>query len=164
MEKLSVNNIVENKQNIFVSPYADKSALRTEILWQKDENEPTFVELWNLIFTQFDSKNIFEHNSPLVGADSGASLERIVTAYENGTNNYENTMWRGFVEDIKADKNININSARKIAELSNTSFKLVDEGLVPGNKVQPYMLRKILRSLYDLCDNYEIDIDEILTI
>ena len=36
---------------------------------------------------------------------------------------------------------------------------MIDEGIKPGNKVQAYVLRKILRTIFDMCDtlglNYE---------
>lgn len=76
-KKLQNNNIILSEKNVFVSLYALKSALRTKILWQKDDG--SLMELWNLVFTQFDSKNIFENPSNLIAADSGASLERIVS-------------------------------------------------------------------------------------
>ncbi len=161
-KELGNNNLIMSDKNIFISPYADKSALRTEILWQRDDTEKSLVELWNLVFTQFNSKNVFENYSQKIGADSGASLERIVTASENKNNNYENSMWFDFVNDISSlNGKVGVEYVRRIADLSNTSANLINEGLIPGNKVQPYMLRKMLRVLFDHCDDYGINIETL---
>ena len=162
-KKLGNNNIIFSKENTFISPYADKSSLRTEIKWQKSDKENSLIELWNLVFTQFNSKNIFENPSKKIGADSGASLERIVTAYEDKCNNYENSMWNDYVDYISSlTLKGSIEEYRRVADFFNTSARLINEGIVPGNKVQPYMLRKILRTLFELCSILEINIDSIM--
>ena len=162
--KLGVNNLIEDNKNTFVSPYGEKSALRTEILWQKSDKDKTLVELWNLVFTQFDSKMLFENPSVKIGADSGASLERIVSAIEDRNNNYENSMWNSYIEYIKnlGKRNYDISKYRKIADLANASIELVNEKIKPNNKTQGYMLRKIMRKFYDLCDFDSIDPEEVL--
>ncbi len=160
--KLENKNIITNDKNIFISPYAEKSALRTEILWQRTDE--SLVELWNLVFTQFNSSKLFENPSLTVGADSGASLERIVSAYENKDNNYENSMWVDYVKYISELGNKDdIYILRKIADLMNAIVNLIQEGLIPGNKVQPYMLRKMMRNTFDLCDDLCIDVNQLLS-
>lgn len=164
-KKIGVSNIIYQTQNIFISPYAEKSALRTEILWQQGAKENELVELWNLVFTQFNSKKIFENSSDLIAADSGVSLERIVSAYENKTNNYENSMWNDFINDIFCLGTFDdINYARRIADFTNTVSELISEGIIPGNKVQNSLVRKMLRILYDLCDDYNISIDNLINL
>lgn len=161
-KKLDNSNLIMSDKNIFVSPYADKSSLRTEILWKNKEDK--MIELWNLVFTQFDSKQVFENPSEFVAADSGASLERIVSAYEDKISNYDNSMWYDFIQDIKTNgKEVSEEKARRIADFTNTSAGLINEGIKPGKKVQPYMLRKMLRTLYEMCDEYEINVEDILS-
>ena len=162
--KIGNKNIILSDSNIFVSPYADKSSLRTEIKWQKNDEENSLVELWNLVFTQFNSKNLFENPSKTVGADSGASLERIVSAYENKNNNYENSMWSGYVNYLQSlSKEGQINDYRRLADFFNTSAKMIDAGIEPGNKVQPYMLRKIIRTIFDICDKLDLNIEDFIS-
>lgn len=162
-KSLGNKNIIKSVKNIFISPYADKSALRTEMLWEREDK--SLVELWNLVFTQFNSKQIFEKPSEYIGADSGASLERIVTAYENKNNNYENSMWSEFVNEIgKTSQCSSLKQSRRIADFTNTSAKLIHEGITPGSKVQAYMLRKMLRTLFDMCDECSININDLLNL
>ena len=47
-EEMDVMSFLEQEENIFVSPYANKSAFRTEILWEKPNGE--LMELINLVF------------------------------------------------------------------------------------------------------------------
>lgn len=160
-QTLNNNNLILSDKNTFTSPYADKSSLRTEILWKNKENK--MIELWNLVFTQFNSKQVFENPSEFVAADSGASLERIVSAYEDKISNYDNSMWYEFIQDIKnTGKNVPDEKARRIADLTNTAVGLIDEGIKPGKKVQSYTLRKILRNLYEMCNENGINIEDIL--
>ncbi len=160
--KLGKTNILKSEKNIFVSPYAEKSALRTEILWQKEDK--TFVELWNLVFTQFNNKKIFNNPSAKIAADSGASLERIVSAIENKNNNYENSMWNKTVDFLRQSGqcSYDITQYRKLADLSNATIELVQEHIQPGNKTQSYVLRKLMRIFFDLCDFDNIKPEDVL--
>ena len=161
--KLGNKNIILSDSNIFISPYIDKSALRTEIKWQNDDEQKSLVELWNLVFTQFDSKQIFINPSIKVAADSGASLERIVSAYENKCNNYENSMWSNYVSYLKSlGKEEDIREYRRLADFFNASAKMIDEGILPGNKVQPYVLRKMLRTIFDISLSLGIDYIDLI--
>ena len=45
-----------------------------------------------------------------------------------------------------------IDEFRRLADFLNTSINMIDEGIKPGNKVQAYVLRKILRTIFDMCD------------
>lgn len=161
-KKLGKSNLIETNKNVFISPYENKSALRTEILWKKTDN--SLVELWNLVFTQFNSKIPFEKPSIKIAADSGVSLERIISAIENKNNNYENSMWNEYVNYIKKYGNgsYNISEYRKIADLSNASIELIRDGIRPGNKIQSYMLRKLMRTFFDLCYFDNINPEKIL--
>lgn len=162
-KSLGNTNIIYSDNNIFVSPYADKSSFRTEILWQKNDEQKSLIELWNLVFTQFNSKNILENPSFTIGADSGASLERIVSAYENKNNNYDNSMWYPFVEKIGLLGNTNSYILyQRIADLANASVELVKEELRPGNKAQSYMLRKMMRMLFESCEEAHVDLKMVL--
>ena len=163
-KKLGSRNIIQSDSNVFISPYADKSSLRTEIKWQKDDREKSLIELWNLVFTQFDSSNLFENPSKKIAADSGASLERIVSAYENKCNNYDNSMWREYVKYLTtlSDKGT-IEEYRRLADYFNTSAQIINEGIIPGNKVQPYVLRKMLRTTFDICEDLDIDYENFIS-
>lgn len=162
-KKLGIKNIIFSSDNIFVSPYADKSSLRTEIKWQKSDDQKSLVELWNLVFTQFDSKKLFQNPSQLIAADSGASLERIVSAYENKNNNYENSMWNEYIMYIMSlSGKGTMEEYRRIADFFNTSIQIINEGILPGNKVQPYMLRKMLRIMFDICEKLEINFVDLI--
>ena len=161
-KKLGNKNIIISDSNYFVSPYADKSSLRTEIKWQND-NE--LVELWNLVFTEFNSKNLFVNPSEKIAADSGASLERIVTAYENKYNNYENSMWNAYVNHLMSlGNNGKIEEYRRLADFFNTSARMINAGIKPGNKVQSYTLRKILRMMFNICETLKLYYEDFIDV
>lgn len=161
--KLGNKNIINSNSNYFVSPYADKSALRTEIKWQNDDSSKTLIELWNLVFTEFDSKSIFVNPSEKIAADSGASLERIVTAYENKNNNYENSMWSEYVNYLKSlNGQGTIDDYRRLADFFNTSARIINSGIRPDKKGQSYSLRKILRKMFDICEILDLNYEDFI--
>ena len=161
-KKLGNKNIIISDSNYFVSPYADKSSLRTEIKWQND-NE--LVELWNLVFTEFNSKNLFVNPSEKIAADSGASLDRIVTAYENKCNDFENSMWSNYVNYLMSlGNNGKIEEYRRLADFFNTSARMINAGIKPGNKVQPYTLRKILRMMFNICETLDLNYEDFIDV
>lgn len=72
-------------------------------------------------------------------------------------------MWYDFIQDIKkSGKPMSEEKSRRIADFTNTVSGLINEGIRPGKKVQPYMLRKMLRIFFEMCDEYEINIEDIL--
>ena len=98
-----------------------------------------------------------------IAADSGASLERIVSAYENKDNNYENSMWKDYIDYLTTlSSKGTIEDYRRLADFFNTSVKLFNEGIIPGNKVQAYVLRKLLRTIFDLCNKLDINYIDLI--
>ena len=91
-------------------------------------------------------------------------MERIVTAYEDKNCNYENSMWKDFIEYINSllRQEESTATSNRIAELFNASVKLTERGLRPGNKVQNYVLRKIMRMSFELCEENNIESDRVL--
>lgn len=163
LSSLEINNIIHQEDNTFVSPYAEKSSFRVEFLWQKIKEKPELIELWNLVFTQFNSKDILQSPSETIALDSGGSLERLVSAIEDISNNYENSLWKGLIQDIQSSCKVkNIEDIRKLADITNAYANLLDEGMRPGNKAENYVLRKLIRTSFDFVDKLGIDGDVLL--
>ncbi|MDP8233777.1 MAG: alanine--tRNA ligase [Candidatus Saelkia tenebricola] len=112
-----------------------------------------FVEIWNLVFTQFNRK---EKNGkgvleplPNKNIDTGMGLERMASVIQNVKTNFEIDIFKPIVSEIlsligKSDgsKTIHINA---IADhIRAVSFAITD-GIFPSNEERGYVIRKIIR-------------------
>ena len=117
----------------------------------KDEDGDRFIEIWNLVFMQYEQISENERiNLPKPSIDTGMGLERISAVLQNTHNNYEIDMMKKLVEASSLITGIDINnetivSHRVVADhLRSISF-LIAEGLLPSNEGRGYVLRRIMR-------------------
>lgn len=116
-----------------------------------DEDGDRFVEIWNLVFMQFDQQAGGNRiNLPKPSIDTGMGLERIAAVMQGVHDNYDIDLFKAL---IHASENIlNTNSKaekqashRVIADhLRAISFLLAD-GVTPSNEGRGYVLRRIMR-------------------
>ena len=117
----------------------------------KNEDGDRFIEIWNLVFMQFEQISKNERvNLPKPSIDTGMGLERISAVLQNTHNNYETDMMKDLVEasslvtGVEKTKD-NIVSHRVVADhLRSISF-LIAEGVLPSNEGRGYVLRRIMR-------------------
>lgn len=139
-----------DERNTTLTSEKTRCGFRTEIIWRP--NEIRQVELWNLVFTQFQGANLFNNPLTCIVCDSGASVDRIVTAKENSRSDYENSLWGGLISALcKRSPSTDFTEINRLADMGKASVLLVSEGLHPGNKVAGYVLRRIIRSAFILC-------------
>jgi alanyl-tRNA synthetase len=116
-----------------------------------DEDGDRFVEIWNLVFMQFERQ---EDGSdvplPKPSIDTGMGLERIAAVMQGVTDNYDTDTFKALIEaseeltGTKAEGEQQA-SHRVIADhLRSTSFLLAD-GVMPSNEGRGYVLRRIMR-------------------
>lgn len=115
-----------------------------------DEDGDRFVEIWNLVFTQFD-KQTDGHLKPLDKpcVDTGMGLERLAAVMQHKTNNYDTDCFLEITKEITKFANSDISqqhpSVRVIADhIRSTSF-LIADGVIPDNEGRGYVLRRIIR-------------------
>ncbi len=116
-----------------------------------EEDGDRFIEIWNLVFTQFDQQTNGERlvlPNPCV--DTGMGLERI-SALLQGTNNvFETDLFRVLVEGAaqvtgSSGGDENLVSQRVIADHLRSMSFLIAEGVLPSNEGRGYVLRRIMR-------------------
>jgi len=158
-EGLGVETI-SNNENVTSIPSKTRCGLRTEIVWQ-DPETMKLTELWNLVFTQFQGNTLFHSPLEKIAADSGASIDRIVTVIEHCSNNYENSLWKQVVQSLeKYSANHSYTKVCRLADLGKASTLLVSQGLGPGNRAAEYVLRKIIREAYVTCRQISLPFKE----
>jgi alanyl-tRNA synthetase len=116
-----------------------------------DEDGDRFVEIWNLVFMQFEQVDAKTRLSlPKPSIDTGMGLERIAAVMQGVHDNYDIDLFRHLIaasveaSGAKAEGEVRF-SHRVIADhLRSTSF-LIADGVLPSNEGRGYVLRRIMR-------------------
>ncbi|NNE56585.1 MAG: alanine--tRNA ligase [Hellea sp.] len=116
-----------------------------------EEDGDRFVEIWNLVFMQFESLVGGERaNLPKPSIDTGMGLERIAAILQDKHDNYDIDLFKHLIEasveltGVKAEGDAKF-SHRVIADhLRSCSFLMAD-GVSPSNEGRGYVLRRIMR-------------------
>ena len=116
-----------------------------------DEDGDRFVEIWNLVFMQFEQfADGRREPLPKPSIDTGMGLERVAAVLQGVHDNYDVDLFRAI---ISASRDLvggvggasNGPSHRVIADhLRSTSF-LIADGVTPSNEGRGYVLRRIMR-------------------
>ena len=112
-----------------------------------------YLELWNLVFTQFDRDESGKFNPlPNPNIDTGMGLERLAAVMQGVNSNYDSDLFSniiGSIERISGKKyggnEEHDTSIRVIADHSRAVTFLMGDGVLPGNEGRGYVLRRILR-------------------
>src|SRR5437868_2887777 len=116
-----------------------------------DQDGDRFVEIWNLVFMQFEQLPGAERVPlPRPSIDTGMGLERIAAVLQGKHDNYDIDLFRALIAASAeatgtAPDGPHAVSHRVIADhLRATSF-LIADGVLPSNEGRGYVLRRIMR-------------------
>jgi len=129
-----------------------------------------YVEIWNLVFMQFDRDATGELNPlPKPSIDTGMGLERLAAVLQRVISNYDTDLFTPLIEraaeltgtsnarvgasvsPVQAEQNSaaaghkSAASLRVIADHSRATAFLIADGVLPSNEGRGYVLRKIMR-------------------
>ena len=116
-----------------------------------DEDGDRFVEIWNMVFMQFDQiHQKTRRDLPKKSIDTGMGLERISAVLQGVSDNYEIDTFRELISassEFTGAKNNEENkfSHRVIADHLRSSAFLIADGIMPSNDGRGYVLRRIMR-------------------
>ncbi len=116
-----------------------------------EEDGDRFVEIWNLVFMQFEQHADGSRTSlPKPSIDTGMGLERIAAVLQGVHNNYDVDLFRTLIAASEsltgvAAQGDNAPSHRVIADHLRTSAFLIADGVTPSNEGRGYVLRRIMR-------------------
>lgn len=121
-----------------------------------NDDSDRFMEVWNLVFTQFNKNSNNEYN-PLAhpNIDTGMGLERMAMVLQNKDNIFEIDVNQNIIREIenlsnkkyKEDKKDDI-SIRVIADHAKAMTFMVSDGIRPSNEKRGYVLRRLIRRAY----------------
>jgi alanyl-tRNA synthetase len=114
----------------------------------KDEDGDRFIEIWNLVFMQYEQlANKERINLPNPSIDTGMGLERIAAVLQGVHNNYDIDLFQHLIRSIEdhVGKSGEIQSYRVIADHLRACSFMVADGVTPSNEGRGYVLRRIMR-------------------
>ncbi len=118
-----------------------------------DEDSDSFVEIWNLVFMQYEQVSPEERRDlPKPAVDTGLGLERVAAVMQGVHDNYDIDLMRRLIEASAEATNTpsDISHAHAVAHrviadhLRAASF-LIADGVLPSNEGRGYVLRRIMR-------------------
>ena len=121
-----------------------------------DEDGDRFVEIWNLVFMQYDQvvaeaqDGGVRRDLPRPSIDTGMGLERIAAVMQGVHDNYDTDIFRALIAasgDFTGTATTGATQAshRIIADHLRASSFLVADGVLPANEGRGYVLRRIMR-------------------
>lgn len=111
-----------------------------------------FVEIWNLVFMQFDRRadgTLAQLPSPCI--DTGAGLERLATILQGKSNNYDTDLFQPIIQEAARLAGVDATQAtyqvslRVIADHVRAMAFLIADGVLPSNEGRGYVLRRVMR-------------------
>ena len=116
-----------------------------------DQDGNRFVEIWNLVFMQFEQISKDKRVSlPKPSVDTGMGLERISAVLQGTHDNYQIDLFKNIIKSAENFINIkvsekNLPSFRVIADHLRATAFLIADGVLPSNEGRGYVLRRIMR-------------------
>ena len=116
-----------------------------------DADGDRFVEIWNLVFMQFEELPGGERVPlPRPSIDTGMGLERMATVLQGVHDIYNTDLMRALIAAIGEVTGVDPDdkrgaSHRVMADHLRCSAFLVADGVLPGNEGRGYVLRRIMR-------------------
>ncbi|WP_423824135.1 alanine--tRNA ligase [Salinisphaera sp. SPP-AMP-43] len=118
-----------------------------------EEDGDRFVEIWNLVFMQYDRQPDGEmRDLPSPSIDTGMGLERIAAVMQGTHDNYGidvfQTLMRAAAEAVGIDgepSEAQLPSLKVVADHIRATAFLIADGVMPSNEGRGYVLRRIMR-------------------
>jgi alanyl-tRNA synthetase len=109
-----------------------------------------FVEIWNLVFTQFNRKDDATLEAlPNKNIDTGMGLERLAAVMQGKQNNFETELFQPIIKEIRRYVET------KTVDITQLLYAIADhlraivfssyDGISPSNEGRGYIVRKIIR-------------------
>src|SRR5215210_968142 len=116
------------------------------------EHCPRWLEIWNLVFMEFDQRPEGRTPLPFTSVDTGMSLERLASVLQQVPSNFDTDLFLPIharmrellghdPDDFEAERF----SYQVIADHSRAVTFLIADGVLPSNEGRGYVLRKLVR-------------------
>ncbi|KKB13306.1 alanyl-tRNA synthetase [Devosia geojensis] len=116
-----------------------------------DEDGDRFVEIWNLVFMQFEQlADGSRTRLPRPSIDTGMGLERVATVLQGVHSNYDIDLFKALIASAAQVTGTEpggsgVTSRQVMADHLRAMSFLIAEGVLPSNEGRGYVLRRIMR-------------------
>ena len=117
----------------------------------KTEDGDRFIEIWNLVFMQFEQRGGNDRiDLPNPAIDTGMGLERVAAVLQGVHDNYDTDLFKALIGGCVEISGVgnqgpHLSSHRVIADHLRASSFLLADGVMPSNEGRGYVLRRIMR-------------------
>jgi alanyl-tRNA synthetase len=113
----------------------------------KDKN---WVEIWNNVLMGYEKINEKEYiEAKQKNIDTGMGVERTIAILNNFEDNYLSEIWWPIIHEIEKISNKSYEENKKnmriIADHIKAAVFIINDGIVPSNTEQGYVLRRLIR-------------------
>ena len=122
-----------------------------ELIEQDIEND-RFIEIWNIVFSQFNSKEGVDRKDykelPSKNIDTGCGLERLCCVMQGVDTNYDTDLFMPIIKKTEEISGVKYNGQmafKVIADHVRTVTFAVADGATLSNEGRGYVLRRVLR-------------------
>lgn len=115
------------------------------------DDDERYVEIWNLVFMQYEKTPEGRFNLPKPSIDTGAGLERIAAAIQGKYWNYDTDLFTPIISEIEKLSGKNYSDPkycslmRIVADHARACTMMITDGVLPSNEGRGYVLRRIIR-------------------
>ena len=122
--------------------------------WAVAHDANRFVEIWNLVFQQFDRQEDGTLKPlPTKNIDTGMGLERTISVLNGTPTNYETDLFLPILRGIEAASGVKYGTSeesdrafRVIADHIRSAVFAIADGVMPSNVGRGYVLRRLIRN------------------
>ncbi len=114
-----------------------------------------FLEIWNLVFMQYDQSAEGRAPLPKPSIDTGMGLERIAAVCQGVHSNYDTDLFQSIIGFTAELGGVSYRSSpetdtalRVIADHSRAIAFMITDGILPSNEGRGYVLRRLIRRAY----------------
>ncbi len=130
----------------------EKYDSRGKELIEKDIENDRFIEIWNIVFSQFNSKEGVKREDykelPSKNIDTGCGLERLCCVMQGVDTNYDTDLFMPIIKKTEEISKVKYNGQmafKVIADHVRTVTFAVADGATLSNEGRGYVLRRVLR-------------------
>ncbi len=125
---------------------------RGKELIEHDIENDRFIEIWNIVFSQYNSKPGIPRNEykelPHKNIDTGSGLERLCCVMQGVDTNYDTDLFKPLIDKIEEISNVKYEGQmafKVIADHVRTVTFALSDGATMSNEGRGYVLRRVLR-------------------
>ncbi len=123
-----------------------------ECIPDHSESCPRWLELWNLVFMEFDQRPSGRVPLPFTSVDTGLGLERLASVLQQVPSNFDTDLFAPIHDRMRTLMGHDADafeaerfSYQVIADHARAVVFLIADGVLPSNEGRGYVLRRILR-------------------